>query len=386
MPPKKRVQSSQTSTTKETCCVCCQSIVVEKDEALFCAGACQQWLHRYCASVSVKCYTDIKKSNSPFFCFCCSKDQDKREILRLKEHVEHLKRELAELKESLPMAQSGVRGSAEVNQVHHVQPSQAPVVRSGESDATNPNTLRATLSPSTSEAVVNKENYHHDRKFNVIVFGIDECSKGTSKHVRLESDLSSVVSVLSGLNSNIHSQSIKDIYRLGKFNRERKHPRPLLVKFIRAADVSSILSKRGSLHHPVFIKPDLTPEQRRRDSVLLNERWNLINSGIPRADIKIRDSRLFVQGKLYGYFSKSQFHHTKHDIHLSTITDAVSKVHAPIVSVNIDAMSSETSGASPTIPSTSFTPLCSMTNSSVQSTSPCDLPQSLSVGNDIISD
>ena len=84
--------------------------MVEKDEALFCAGACQQWLHRYCASISVKCYTDIKKSNSPFFSFCYSKDQDKHEILRLKEHVEHLKRELAELKESLPMAQSGVRG------------------------------------------------------------------------------------------------------------------------------------------------------------------------------------------------------------------------------------------------------------------------------------
>lgn len=146
---------------------------------------------------------------------------------------------------------------------------------------------------STSEAFVNKEKYHQDRKFNVIVFGVDECSKGTPKHVRLESDLNSVVSVLSGLDSNIHSQSIKDIYRLGKFTRERKHLRPLLI---RVADVSSVLSKRKSLSHPVFIKTDLSPVQQHRDSVLLNERWNLIKSGIPRADIKIRDHRLYVQG------------------------------------------------------------------------------------------
>jgi len=44
------------------------------------------------------------------------------------------------------------------------------------------------------------------------------------------------------------------------------------------------------LSHPLVIKPELSPEE---DSVFLKERWRLILSGIPRSEIKIRDSRLY---------------------------------------------------------------------------------------------
>ena len=62
-----------------------------------------------------------------------------------------------------------------------------------------------------------------ERKFNIVVYGINECSKGTPRHRRLQSDLSSVVSVLSKLDNNIQPQSIKDCYRLGKFLAEREY-------------------------------------------------------------------------------------------------------------------------------------------------------------------
>jgi len=41
----------------------------------------------------------------------------------------------------------------------------------------------------------------------------------------------------------------------------------------------------------MVIKPELSPEE---DSVLLKERWSLILSGIPRSEIIIRDSHLYV--------------------------------------------------------------------------------------------
>ena len=63
-----------------------------------------------------------------------------------------------------------------------------------------------------------------------------------------------------------------------------------------------VLSKKGSLSHPLAIKPELSPEE---DSVLLKERWRLIQSGIPRSEIKIWDSRLYVK-KVFGYFDKSE--------------------------------------------------------------------------------
>ena len=50
MPPKKKQTSRQGASPSESCCVCCQSETVGKDEALFCTGSCQKWLHRYCAS------------------------------------------------------------------------------------------------------------------------------------------------------------------------------------------------------------------------------------------------------------------------------------------------------------------------------------------------
>ena len=124
MPPKKK--TLLTSSTKESCGICCQSIALGKDESLFCAGDCQQWLHRYCAGVSVKNYKEFKENVTSFLCFACSESRSKREILLLKDSVDQLKREIAELKESLSAARSTVRGMAsDGHQARHVQPSYA---------------------------------------------------------------------------------------------------------------------------------------------------------------------------------------------------------------------------------------------------------------------
>ena len=96
MPPKKK----QETVTRETCCVCCQAIRAT-DEALFCAGACQKWLHRYCASVTVQQYKATTDENRPFLCPCCCREQQQGEINELRNTVEALKLEICELKESL---------------------------------------------------------------------------------------------------------------------------------------------------------------------------------------------------------------------------------------------------------------------------------------------
>ena len=101
------------------------------------------------------------------------------------------------------------------------------------------------------------------------------------KYKRLHSDLSKAVYVLSGLDNSIQSPSIRDTFRLGKFSTyHHNRPTPLLVKFVRAADASSVLSKRSLLSNPIVIKPDLTPEERQRGSILLKERWTLIYSQV----------------------------------------------------------------------------------------------------------
>ena len=91
MPPKK----------KELCCIC-QPISVNKDEVLYCSGSCQQWLHRYCASVTSQQYQTIKENTQSFLCPCCDRREQQEQINLLKNTVEALKLELSLLKESLP--------------------------------------------------------------------------------------------------------------------------------------------------------------------------------------------------------------------------------------------------------------------------------------------
>ena len=105
MPPKKQ-RGSQNSATKEPCSICCQPIVIGKDEALFCVGKCQQWLHRYCASISVKCYKAIIDDNHSYLCPCCYRENQEERITELTNTVETMKLEIAQLKKELATAQA----------------------------------------------------------------------------------------------------------------------------------------------------------------------------------------------------------------------------------------------------------------------------------------
>jgi len=45
-----------------TCGVCKNKIVDGKDEALYCEGRCQSWMHRYCAGVSKIQFEELGRS------------------------------------------------------------------------------------------------------------------------------------------------------------------------------------------------------------------------------------------------------------------------------------------------------------------------------------
>ena len=141
----------------------------------------------------------------------------------------------------------------------------------------------------------------HERKYNIILYERDECPKGSSRSARLEGDLNKALTVLSKFDQSIGSHAIKDIYRLGRFSSTIKKPRPLLVKLIQVADAIRILSMRGSVNvAPIIVKPDMSPQERKNEYILLKERWSLIQSGVTRKDIKIRGHRLLVRNKLHG--------------------------------------------------------------------------------------
>ena len=75
-------------------------------------------------------------------------------------------------------------------------------------------------------------------------------------------------------------------------------PRPILVSFNRAIDVSTLLSKTSSLPNGIQIKRDMTKDERLVESILVKERWALIQKKTERKSIKISGNKIFINNKL----------------------------------------------------------------------------------------
>lgn len=74
--------------------------------------------------------------------------------------------------------------------------------------------------------------------------------------------------------SNFQSQALRDCYCLGQFNSLHSKPRPVLAKFIRVADVCLVLSKKGRLKSPYFMRLDMTCEQRLKEYIYTLYTWS----------------------------------------------------------------------------------------------------------------
>ena len=130
------------------------------------------------------------------------------------------------------------------------------------------------------------------------------------KNERHKLDLKESLAILSTLNNEISSYSVRDCFRLGKFKKQSTRPRPIMVKLNRVIDVTTILANRNLTPKGISIKPDLNQEDRQCESLLLGERWRLIQSGVDRKLIKIKSSAIYVQGRKHGQVLNNSFQYT----------------------------------------------------------------------------
>ena len=96
-----------------TCaCAICLDAIVEAtetsvgEEALFCEGHCQAWLHRRCAFITKARFVRISSSEAPFLCCYCQADTQHLATKLLQDEVAALRIEVAELKDTLQKAES----------------------------------------------------------------------------------------------------------------------------------------------------------------------------------------------------------------------------------------------------------------------------------------
>ena len=77
------------------------SLLTKMNRSTAFSGKCQQWLHRYCASVTGHHYKEIKANSEEFLCPSCCRERHREEVSELTSTVSELKLEIMQLKESI---------------------------------------------------------------------------------------------------------------------------------------------------------------------------------------------------------------------------------------------------------------------------------------------
>ena len=250
-------------------------------DSIYCEGICKSWLHRKCAGLSKQAFQFFRNSSDPFNCPNCCIQAQAKEIAALKKVIKDLQNKLNVNTES---------------QNFQPQPSDQHSVSSQE---INQPTMSSQEITKKDKLPVVDIGSKADNKFNVVMYGIQECPVGTSRSEHMKHDLTATSKIISELDNGISPASIRDCFRLGKFKTRASRPRPILIKLNRVMDVVSILSKRNQLPDDISVKPDMTKEEQQTEAILLKERWSASQQGISKKDIKIRSSVLYVCGQKY---------------------------------------------------------------------------------------
>ena len=297
------------------CGICLQPVIDNSEsedghDAIFCEGMCQCWLHRGCIGLSKSWFDHFVSTSDKFLCCHCCYDSLCSVIHKVKESIALLAGKLndfiSDLKplrdKLLSLNLSSLTNDPQDGHVSDIQGPNNHITQSRDTQGPNNHIIqRRDNSPNKYEC-----------RFNLIVYGLPECPQGTPKQTRSSDDLQNVVSTLSSIYPTVDDTSVRDCFRLGKYNTDSTNrSRPLLVKLTRSRDVTNILLNRYKLsdHPGIRIKrPDLSRKERLIESILLKERRNLIDTGVDSKSIKLKGNSLFVNNLRFGFVTDSSFH------------------------------------------------------------------------------
>ena len=184
-------------------------------------------------------------------------------------------------------------------------PSEAPVLKTSSkppsgtyaqvATSINPNIASSPQLNPYSNSHQYPKHEKHEKKYNIVVYGIKESVKGSYRSSRCKHDFQAISDVIRNVDNSVPETSVRDCTRLGKYHEAKS--RPILVKLTHTSDVQSILANRAKLANMpgISIKPDMTQKQRKTEKILLYER-----NGTDKKIIKLQGNCLYVQGQKHG--------------------------------------------------------------------------------------
>ena len=295
-------RTSDRKANQAICAICEEEIIdassqTTGEDAIYCDGHCKSWIHRRCAGLSTANFTVVSQSKDPYFCPHCRLETAVEKLAQLEIKLEHL---VDRVERSKPKPTPTTSSSPPIP-VHPDNNSVSSNTAPSLPTTTNSSSRETTSQPTTTTAP------SAPSKFNVVVYGIEECPKGTHFSQRQLKDTENVANFFETFCPQISDQSIRDTVRLGKFREEAV--RPILVTMARVCDASTLLSNRRSIapSSKASLKPHMSHEQRKVESILLQERRRLIDSGKERSSIKIKGNRLYLHNLEHGRVENNQF-------------------------------------------------------------------------------
>ena len=226
-------------------CGKCERIIrKDNNDSMICCSLCLKDFHQVCSGISKATFTDICKKDSQVAWFCSSCNGAARNILK---GMADLQEKYSKLEDRITAIESG--GGT------------LPIANNGTVND------RAPSFDDMLERAIDEMQDQKNRENNLVCFGLRE-NGGDSG----DGDREIVVELLQALGAD--QGSLLSSQRLGK-PREDGSSRPVKIRMVNLESKKSALSKARDLRSTrnfsqVYVKPDLTVRQQRKQKVLVD--------------------------------------------------------------------------------------------------------------------
>jgi len=165
-------------------------------------------------------------------------------------------------------------------------------------------TLSKKIQESTSEPArvgdSNKITVNNDlTKYRIKISGVPEAPSSLKTNERQEHERSCIKNIFNFM--QLENIMLNDSFRLGKFREGSERPRSIIATLSSVWDRNKILQNASLLKDysaAIFISPALSANDRLLEKKLLKKRWEMINNGIDKKDLKIRNLKLYNKKEL----------------------------------------------------------------------------------------
>ena len=117
--------------------------------------------------------------------------------------------------------------------------------------STSPITVsRNTVNPQASHLQASgntkrSNSSHVDKRFNIVIYGLNKCPKGSPRHIRITKDTEPACRAIKSICPDMSDFAVCDCLRIGRYSGEST--RPLVVKFTRSCDVATVCAYRHKI-------------------------------------------------------------------------------------------------------------------------------------------